>query len=132
MTPETDLRSNLTHRVNVGDSLTRTAARHPDRTAVIDRERRFTYREFNQWVNRIANGLAELGYRRGDVLALASGNSAEFLVTYYACAKLGVVCVPINLGWRSDEVAYVLDHSGSHGMVVESQLVDAMSEAIGK
>ena len=132
MTPETALRSNLIHRVNVGDSLTRTAARHPDRTAVVDGERRFTYREFNRWVNRIANGLATSGYGRGDVLALASGNSAEFLVTYYACAKLGVVCVPINLGWRSNEVAYVLDHSGSRGIVVESQLVDTMGEAIAK
>ncbi len=64
-----------------------------------------------RWVNRLAHGLTGLGYARGDALALASGNSAEFLAVYYACAKLGVVCVPINLGWRADEVAYVLGHS---------------------
>jgi acyl-CoA synthetase (AMP-forming)/AMP-acid ligase II len=132
MASQAELHSNLIHRVNVGDSLTRTAARHPARTAVVDGDRAFTYREFNQWVNRIANGLAELGYRRGDALALASGNSAEFLATYYAFAKLGTVCVPINLGWRPEEVAYVLDHSGSRGIVVESQLVDTVSEAIAK
>nr|MBA3906691.1 AMP-binding protein [Pseudonocardiales bacterium] len=51
---------------------------------------------------------------------------------YYACAKLGVVCVPINLGWRPKEVAYVLDHSRSRGIVVEAQLVAAMAEAVGE
>jgi acyl-CoA synthetase (AMP-forming)/AMP-acid ligase II len=127
-----ELHSNLIHRVNVGDSLTRTAARHPQGMAVVDGDRRFTYTEFNAWVNRVANALAARGYLRGDALALASGNSAEFLVTYYACAKIGVVCVPINLGWRAEEVAYVLGHSKSRGIVVESQLLDVMSDTLGK
>jgi acyl-CoA synthetase (AMP-forming)/AMP-acid ligase II len=126
------LRDNLIHRVNVGDSLTRTAARYPGRPAVVDGGRTFTYGELDTWVNRVAHGLAGSGYGRGDVLALASGNSAEFLVVYYACAKLGVVCVPINLGWRPEEVAYVLDHSGARGIVVESQLVASLAEAIAK
>ena len=63
---------------------------------------------------------------------MASGNSADFLAVYYACAKLGVVCVPVNLGWRPDEVAYVLGHSQARGIVVESQLVTAMQDAIAK
>jgi long-chain acyl-CoA synthetase len=127
-----ELARNLIQRVNVGDSLTRSAAAHPERLAVADGDRRWTYREFNAFTNRIAHGLAGFGYRTGDALALASGNSAEFLAVYYACAKLGVVCVPVNLGWRPDEVAYVLDHSGARGIVVESQLVPAMRGAIGK
>ena len=126
----TELESNLIQRVNVGDSLTRAAARFPDRPAIVDGSRRFTYTELNAWVNRVANGLAGRGYSRGDVLALASGNSAEFLVIYYACAKLGVVCVPVNLGWGSDEVAYVLEHSEARGMVVEQQLLERMTPAI--
>jgi acyl-CoA synthetase (AMP-forming)/AMP-acid ligase II len=127
-----ELQVNLIHRVNVGDSLTRTADRAPDRTAVVDGGRRFTYRELNSWVNRLANALHARGYRRGDSLALASGNSVEFLVTYYACAKLGVVCVPINLGWRGREIAYVLGHSSSRGIVVESQLLDALTGVLAE
>ena len=130
--PVTELASNLIHRVNVGDSLTRTAARFPDRPAVVDGERRLTYAELNAWVNRFAHGLADRGYGRGDALALASGNTAEFLVVYYACAKLGVVCVPVNLGWRADEVAYVLDHSEARGLVVERQLAAAMAPAVAQ
>jgi acyl-CoA synthetase (AMP-forming)/AMP-acid ligase II len=127
-----ELVENLIQRVNVGDSLTRTAAVRPHQPAVVDGDRRWTYAGLNAWVNRLAHGLHDRGYVRGDALGLASGNSAEFLAVYYACAKLGVVCVPINLGWRPDEVAYVLDHSRAKGLVVESQLVGAMTEAVAK
>ncbi|HEX3788848.1 MAG TPA: AMP-binding protein [Pseudonocardiaceae bacterium] len=127
-----ELQVNLIHRVNVGDSLTRTADRSPDAIAVVDGARRFGYAELNAWVNRVANALHARGYRRGDSLALASGNSVEFLVTYYACAKLGVVCVPINLGWRPGEVAYVLGHSSARGIVVEHQLLGVMAGALAE
>ena len=127
-----DLARNLIGRINVGDSLTRSAASRPAQLAVVDGDRRFTYAEFNAYVNRLAHGLAGLGYERGAALALASGNSADFLAVYFACAKLGVVCVPVNLGWRPDEVAYVLGHSQARGIVVESQLVTAMQDAVAK
>jgi acyl-CoA synthetase (AMP-forming)/AMP-acid ligase II len=127
-----DLARNLIGRINVGDSLTRTAASRPAKLAMVDGDRRFTYAEFNAYVNRLAHGLAGLGYERGTALALASGNSADFLAVYFACAKLGVVCVPVNLGWRPDEVAYVLGHSHARGIVVESQLVIAMQDAVAK
>jgi acyl-CoA synthetase (AMP-forming)/AMP-acid ligase II len=119
-------------RVNVGDMLTRTAARYPERPALADDERRITYRAFNAWVNRVANGLAELGYKRGAALALMSGNSMEFLVTYYACAKLGVVCVPVNLFWRGGELAYVLRHAGISGVAVAGALLDQLQPALAE
>src|SRR3954447_4874549 len=127
-----ELATNLITRVNIGDSLTRTAGRFPDHLAIVDGNRSWTYAELNSRVNRVAHGLSALGYARGDALALASGNSCEFLVTYYACAKLGVVCVPMNLGWRADEIAYVLDHSESKGIVVEAQLVPLVLPAVEK
>jgi acyl-CoA synthetase (AMP-forming)/AMP-acid ligase II len=127
-----ELARNLITRVNIGDALTRTAARLPDQVAVVDGDRRWTYAELNARVNRVAHGLATRGYVRGDALALASGNSAEFLVTYFACAKLGLVCVPMNLGWRADEIAYVLDHSQARGIVVEAQLVALVTPAVEK
>jgi acyl-CoA synthetase (AMP-forming)/AMP-acid ligase II len=127
-----DLASNLIQRINVGDSLTRSAATRPAQLAVVDGPRRWTYAEFNGWVNQIARGLVARGYVRADALGLASGNSAEFLAVYYACAKLGVVCVPVNLGWRPDEVAYVLDHSGARGIVAETQLIAQVRDAVAK
>ena len=127
-----ELARNLIQRINVADSLTRSAAAWPGQTAIVDGPRRWSYAELDAWVSRLARGLAARGYARGDALALASGNSAEFLAVYYACARLGLVCVPVNLGWRPDEVAYVLGHSGSRGLVIEAQLIPALRDAVTK
>ncbi|HLG87435.1 MAG TPA: long-chain-fatty-acid--CoA ligase [Alphaproteobacteria bacterium] len=124
------LEENLIQRVNVGDLLTRNACRFPRRPAVVDGARRFTYRDLNAWTNRVAHGLARRGYRRGDALALVSENCAEFLVTYFACAKLGVVCVPINLMWRQREVAYVLEHAQAKGVVVGAKLIEPLRPSL--
>jgi acyl-CoA synthetase (AMP-forming)/AMP-acid ligase II len=125
------LQRNLISRVNVGDLLVRSAARAPKSLAIVDGERRLDYQAFNQWVNRAANGLSALGCRRGDALGLMSANNAEFLVVYFACAKLGLVCVPINLFWRHKELAYVLAHAAVKGVVVERGLVDQLAGALG-
>lgn len=122
-----ELNDNLIHRINVGDLLTRSAARAPRHLALVDGDRRFTYAAFNAWVNQTAHGLEGQGYARGDALALMSGNNAEFLVTYFACAKLGLVCVPINLLWRHGELAYVLEHARVKGIVVEAPLLDQLA-----
>jgi acyl-CoA synthetase (AMP-forming)/AMP-acid ligase II len=118
------------HRVNLGDLLVRSAARAPLTEAVVDGDRRLTYRALNEWVNRTAHGLAALGYGAGDALALMSRNSAEFLVTYFACAKLGVICVPINLLWRQGELAFVLTHARVRGVIVEADLMGQLAPAL--
>ena len=124
------LSDNLIHRVNVGDSLTRTAHRTPDAEALVQGDRRLNYREFNSRVNRFACSLVDAGMANGDALALVSGNSIEFMITYYACAKLGLVCVPMNLGWRPDEVAHVLRDSGARMIVVQDTLLEKTQPAI--
>jgi acyl-CoA synthetase (AMP-forming)/AMP-acid ligase II len=122
--------ANLIQRMNIGDTVTRSAWRSPGHLAVVDGERRLDYRAFNDEVNRVANSLVASGYGRGDALVLMSGNSLEFLLLYYACAKLGVACVPINLGWQSSEVGYVLGHCGARGVAVEAQLMGKLLPAL--
>ncbi len=127
MSDQRALNDNLIHRINVGDLLTRSAARAPRHTAIVDGDRRFSYADFNALVNRTAHAFASLGFARGDALALMAGNSAEFIATYFACAKLGVVCVPINLFWRHGELAYVLRHSQVRGVMIEAALMDQLA-----
>ena len=126
---EQTVQRNLISRVNVGDMLTRTSWRSPARLALVEKDRRLTYGEFNELVNRFANALLARGYARGDALGLASANSIEFLVTYYACAKTGVVCVPVNLGWQAPEIGYVLGHSGARGVVAQTQFLPLITAA---
>src|ERR1700747_3932017 len=65
---------------SVGDLLRRTAARYPDKIAVIAGERRVTYREFDASVNRCAHALADRGLGKGDRLALLSHNCWQYAV----------------------------------------------------
>ena len=124
-----NLQRNLISRVNVGDTLTRAAWRDPGKPALVEGDRRLTYGEFNELVNRFANALLARGYRRGDALGLACANSIEFLVTYYACAKTGVVCVPVNLGWQAPEIGYVLGHSRARGVVAQTHFLPLITKA---
>ena len=91
-----ELLDNLIRRANVGDMLLRAAERYPRKEAVIDRARRYTYAALNDWTNQVAHGLLARGFGPGDRIALMSGNRAEFLVTYFACAKLGIALVPAS------------------------------------
>src|SRR5512144_3131861 len=89
--------------LTLGGLVARHARYRPHRTAVIvaarnagEREIRLNWREFDAYVNRWANALAALGVRRGDRVATVLGNSLELLATYWACAKLGAVIVPLS------------------------------------
>jgi acyl-CoA synthetase (AMP-forming)/AMP-acid ligase II len=129
MQHRTALLDNLIRRANVGDILLRAAERHPRKEAVIDGARRYTYAALNDWTNQVAHGLLARGFGPGDRLALMSGNRVEFLVTYFACAKLGIALVPINLLWGVGETRYVLSHARCRAVVVEAEHLPRLHEA---
>ena len=110
-------------RQTMADLLRRSALRHPARTAIVDGATRVTYAELNTAVDRAANALAERGLAKGDRLALLGHNSLGFVITYFASARLGLICVPINYMLGADEVAYILDHAGATAMVAEDMLL---------
>src|SRR5215217_8217618 len=115
---------------SVGDLLRRTAARYPDKLAVVAGDLRFTYAEFDAAVNRAAHALADRGLVKGDRLALLSHNSWQFAVLAFATAKLGVVLVPVNFMLGPDEIAFILRHSGASGMVAEDALAPTAEKAL--
>ncbi len=120
----------LARRHTVGDLLSKTAARFPERTAIGWRGVRETYAQFNQTVNRTANSLNERGVAKGDRIALLAHNCREFVVLYFALAKLGAISVPLNFMLRAEEVAFILEHSGATGLVVEDALAPVAERAL--
>ncbi|AFR06850.1 AMP-binding protein [Nocardiopsis alba] len=98
----------------IGGNLARTAAAHPDRDALIDRGLglRYTYREFDAEVDRVASGLLDLGVAKGDRVGIWSPNRAEWALVQYATARIGAVLVNINPAYRTHELRYVLGQAG--------------------
>jgi fatty-acyl-CoA synthase len=103
----------------IGENLEATVAAHADREALVSchQDIRWTYREFDDRVNQLARGLLALGLARGDRVGIWSPNYAEWTLTQYATAKLGVILVNINPAYRTHELAYALNQSGCRMLV---------------
>ncbi len=89
----------------------------PEREAVVFANRRVTFGELANQVERVAASLFKHGLRKGDMLALLMPNWTEFLVTFYAAARLGAVIVPLNIRYRQNEIEYILRNSESKFLV---------------
>ena len=90
--------------------------------------RRFTYREFDAAVNRAANMLSSHGVGKGDVVSLLLPNSAEYVVSYLACFKLGALAGPVNSLLKPEEMAYVVGNSEAKLILYSTQFDEQVSE----
>jgi len=106
----------------LGDLLRRSAARLPDKTALVFRDHSDSFAQLNAAVDRAANGLAAQGITKGDRVALLTHNNRTFVVLRFALARLGAVTTPVNFMLNAEDVAYLLDHSGACLLVAEDAL----------
>jgi len=113
--------------------LERTAARLPEKVAVIEGDRRLTYAELLAESARLADGLAGVGLVKGDVAAVYLPNSTELLTVFYALQKLGVVVAWLNPSYRQTEARFILENSGAKALFLfqEWQGFDYLSAVLG-
>ncbi len=117
-------------RQNFGLLLAKRAHLNPDSDAFVDvaSDRRFSYLEANARTNKIANALTKLGVKKGDRVAVMAMNGIEFVESFYAIAKLGAVCVPLNWRLVADELAFIIKDAGATVMIYGSEFEDVVSE----
>jgi fatty-acyl-CoA synthase len=116
----------------IGENLERTAARFPDKLALVSRHqnRRYTYAEFNAAVDEVARGLLALGLEAGDRIGIWSPNCYEWVLVQYATAKAGVILVNINPAYRTSELAYALEQSGCRILIAAQAFKTSNYEAM--
>ncbi|PTU30909.1 acyl-CoA synthetase [Stenotrophobium rhamnosiphilum] len=119
-------------RNRLADLLWRSAARTPNKTALIYKGIRHSFSELDTVVNRVANAFAARGISRGDHVAMVSHNNHAFVVTRFALARLGAVMVPINFMLNASEIAFILDNAEAKAVVVEDALVATVDAAIAE
>lgn len=110
--------------------LDRTAVLYPNRLAVIDEERRFTWAEVRQRCLGFAAGLVKLGVKPGDVVSVLAPNTAEMFEAHFAVAMAGAVLNTINTRLDVESVAYILDHAESRVLLVDRQFAALADAAI--
>lgn len=109
--------------LTVGDVLERAVRLWPNREALVIEDRRLTYTQLNRMVNRLANGLANLGVKRGDKVAVMLPNWPEFVGAYYALAKLGAVIVPVNTRFRRREVEHIIFQTEARVLIMPDRFL---------
>lgn len=82
--------------VNISKLISTHAKYRPDHLAIVFQDKRLTYKEFNNSVNRLAHALLEKGIKKGNKVATILPNCLELLEVYWAVAKLGAVVVPLS------------------------------------
>lgn len=105
-----------------GESLKIKAKYFPkDRIAIVHGDRKISWKELDERVNRIAQGLLTLGLKIGEKCALIFKNRPEFVESILAVQKIGAVPVPINYRFARKELEYVLDNSDSKILIFEEE-----------
>ena len=102
--------------------LRRSAYVFPDKTAVLHGTRRYTYRQLEERANRLASGLRAAGLRHLDRVAFICPNTPAMLEAHYGVPAAGLVLVPVNTRLSTDEIAYILKHSGARFVFVDHEL----------
>ncbi len=92
----------------LSEVLAETVATYPDSDAFIDNESRETWQSLSDKVDRTAAALWQSGVRKGDHVAIMLGNGVHWVQTFFACARIGAVTVPVNTRFKKEELAFCL------------------------
>jgi long-chain acyl-CoA synthetase len=115
-------------QISLSDLLRDTAAAFPEDKAIVFLDSVMSYRELDEAVDSMATGLAKLGLKKGDVLALILPNSPQFVISFYAAQRLGMAATAINPTYKALEIKHQLNDSSAKALVV----LDAVYEETGR
>lgn len=116
----------LTH--SLADELRRAAQDAPDKPFIRMMAGEWTYRQVDRESDAVAAGLHAQGVRRGDNVSLMLPNCIEFALAWFALAKLGAVCAPVNTSFRGQVLANALDLVESRLLIVHHSLWSQFDE----
>jgi len=105
----------------VQDFLETSAARRPEKTALICGGRRLAYAELDEMANRLANALCERGVSRGDRVAIFLNNTVETVVGIFAIVKASAVFVVVNRTTKADKLAFVLNNCQAVALITDDR-----------
>jgi fatty-acyl-CoA synthase len=112
----------------VNDFLRRAAKLYPNKTAIVDGGRRYTYREFQARANQLGHALLSLGIRQGDRVCILSPNSHFFLEAYYGVTQIGAILVPLNYRLTATDHEYIINHAGVSTVLVDHEYTGIVDE----
>ncbi|MFC1987001.1 long-chain-fatty-acid--CoA ligase [Chloroflexota bacterium] len=99
----------------------------PDKEAIVFEDKRFTFNQLTERVNRLGNALLKLGIQKGDRVAMMQVNTNQCVEAYFAVAKIGAIYVPLNFRAKGNEITYMLNSSESDTLFIGERYIDLIN-----
>jgi len=115
----------------IPDYLERDVRLYPDKEALICEEKKCTYRELQERVYRLANGIIKLGLKEGDRVAILAENCFEYLEIYLGIAKAGGVAAPLNFRLLPKDIAQLVNYIDTEFVILGANFVDMINSIKG-
>ncbi len=100
--------------------------RYPQKLALVDGGNRLSWKELNERVNRLANGLMDLGMRKGDRIAIISDNCHQYVETLFASAKLGLISVCLNYRFAAGQLSRMMKITEPKAALIRDRFQEAL------
>lgn len=113
--------------MHAGTILKMNAINYPDKLGCQDKNKSFTFKEWNERGCRLANALTKMGVGHQDCFAVLAYNRVEWMEIYVSCAKGGQIMVPIMFRLAPPDFEYIVNHSESKAFIVEETFVEAIN-----
>lgn len=116
----------------VRDMVYRAARRFPDKEAIIFGDARLTFSQVRENANRLAHGLLNEGFKKGDAIAIISSNCPEYVEIYIGIANAGLVAVPLNFRLLPGDLTNLINHSGAKAVIFGKNQTNLMADILPK
>ena len=114
--------------MNLGEWTYKRALTYPDRPFLKQDNLKYNNRQFNEKVNQMAHALIKLGVKKGDRVATLMVNSSEFLEIFFACAKTGMIILPLNFRLVVPELEYIINDCTPSVLIYSSDFIEKVEE----
>ncbi len=111
---------------NIGLYIHEVARKHPKQKALIQGDRSFTYREFDNRVSSLVQLFTSLGIEKGDHVAVLLYNCPEYLEIYNACYRMGAAVVGINYRYQPPEILYIINDAKPKLLITSPEFVESI------
>lgn len=105
---------------------------YPEKIAIIDDEKQFTYKEFGERTDRLSAALVDAGVQAGDHIAVMLPNTHYMLECFYGICQLGSTMVPLNYRLSAEDLEYIINHSDAKMLIVDEEYSAPIEEIENK
>ena len=118
--------------MRVEQFLSNSAARYPGKIALVEGQRRCSYRDLDEQVTRFAEVLRARGMQRGDRVVICTENSVETVVAIFGTLRAGGVFSPVNPTTKADKLAFIIGNCRAEVLVTQTRLLDQARDAVAQ